>query len=276
MSEILETNAAANTEEVAAPLEIDNNNETLIPEGETAESNSEQESSTETKPEGEKDFTETQAFSQRLNEMSQKKIDAHYEKLYGESNNVHSEADYIAAMEAQTQADAEEERRSSLEENGYDPSVIDEYVSTNPAVVKAQQFIQQQELEKFKNEDNVDFLDYFQKENKRPFDANKDILPNEVWDISQKYQKSLGREGRSLKEAYQKHENTLLKAKIAEFEKGTQTNESNSENAANSTGSVTGNGKNTGVALTDEMVQTMTPLQLSKRWNEVRELYKMK
>jgi|OpeIllAssembly_1097287.scaffolds.fasta_scaffold00044_12 hypothetical protein len=276
MSEILETNAAANTEEVAAPLEIDNNNETQIPEGETAESNSEQESSTETKPEGEKDFTETQAFSQRLNEMSQKKIDAHYEKLYGESNNVHSEADYIAAMEAQTQADAEEERRSSLEENGYDPSVIDEYVSTNPAVVKAQQFIQQQELEKFKNEDNVDFLDYFQKENKRPFDANKDILPNEVWDISQKYQKSLGREGRSLKEAYQKHENTLLKAKIAEFEKGTQTNESNSENAANSTGSVTGNGKNTGVALTDEMVQTMTPLQLSKRWNEVRELYKMK
>lgn len=276
MSEILETNAADNTEEVAAPLEIDSTNEGTQPEGSEAEDNSSQEGSTETKPEGEKDFTETKAFSQRLNEMSQKKIDAHYEKLYGESNDVHSEADYVAAMEAQNQADAEEERRNSLEQNGYDPSVIDEYVSSNPAVIKAQKFIQEQELNKFKNDDNVDFLDYFQKENKRPFDAEKDILPNEVWDISQKYQNSLGREGRSLKEAYQKHENTMLKAKIAEFEKGTQTNESNTENAESSTGSVTGNGKNEGTTLTDEMVQSMTPLQLSKRWKEVRELYKMK
>lgn len=270
-----ELNTAANTEEVADPLEIDSTENAETPESLEGEETNGQEETHGAKPEGEKDFTTTKAFSDRLNEMSQKKVDAWFEKQYGESNDVHSEAEYNAALQTQTDKEAEEARAAELEEQGYDPSVIESYVNSNPTVKKAQEMLQKQETEKFTSDDYIDFLDYFKAENKREFDGEKDILPNEVWEAATKYQKSLGKEGRGLKEAYQKHENSILKARIAEYEKGNETNESNLENAATTTGSVTGNGKNVSTALTEEMVEHMTPLELSKRWKEVRELYKM-
>jgi hypothetical protein len=148
-------------------------------------------------------------------------------------------------------------------------------MNKNPVFVKAQEYMNNQEKEKFKNNDNVEFLTYFEKENKRPFDGEKDVLPQEVWDMSQKYQNSLGKEGRSLVEAYQKHENSLLKARIADYEKGNVTNATNLENAANSTGSVTGNGASTDKPLTKEMIETMNPKDIAKRWKEVKQIYKM-
>jgi hypothetical protein len=267
--EIETENVAANTEEVAAPL-IDNEETVEVDEG-TEPEELVKPSESETP-----DVTTTQAFSQRLKEQTQKGIDAHYEKLYGESNNVHSEADYIKAYAEQEANEAEEERRSSLESNGYDPSVIEEYVNSNPTVKKAQELLHNQEIDKFKNDDNMEFLDYFKKENNRAFDGEKDILPTDIWELSKKYQNSLGKEGKSLVDAYQKHENSILKAKIADYEKGTQANETNAENASNSTGSVTGNGTNTNPLLTEEAFNKLSPREASKRWKEVRQLFKMK
>ena len=266
-------NVAANVEEVAAPLEIDNVNIEVQPENEEQEESPKQES----KPE----VTETQAFAQRLKEQTEKgvnagvqeRIDKEYEKMFGESHNVHSQADYEYAVELET----ERKRKEDFEGNGYDSGIVEEYVNNNPAILEAQAYMNNQKLEKFKNDDNVEFLTYFEKENKRKFDAEKDILPNEVWELSQKFQKSLGQEGRGLKEAYQTlHENKILKAKIADYEKGTETNSSNEENAATSTGSLTGTGSNNDKALTEESFNNLSPREAARRWKEVRQLFKMK
>lgn len=272
MEENMNENVAANVEEVAAPLEIDNVNIEGQPENVEPEASPEQ----ITKP----DITETQAFATRLKEQTEKgvnagvqeRIDKEYEKMFGESHNVHSQADYEYALELET----ERKRKEDFEENGYDSGIIDDYVNNNPAILKAQEYMNKQDLDRFRDLDNVEFLTYFEKENKRKFDAEKDILPNEVWNLSRKFQESFGHEGRGLKEAYQQHENTLLKARIAEYEKGTETNSSNEENAASSTGSLTGTGSSNDKALTEESFNNLSPREAARRWKEVRALFKMK
>jgi hypothetical protein len=67
------------------------------------------------------DVTNTQAFSKRLNEMTQKAIDAEYDRLYGAEYGIHSKAEYDAAI-AQQQAEAA--RQQFQDENGFDPDVI--------------------------------------------------------------------------------------------------------------------------------------------------------
>jgi hypothetical protein len=233
------------------------------------------------------DVTQTQAFAKRLKEETEKgvssgvqaKLDAFYEKNYGASNNVHSEADYNKAMETQNaeqEEAAQQTRNDNLTKSGINPTDIEDLISNNKIVKEASSYVSKKKAKDFVENDNREFLDYFKQENSREFDAVKDILPPEVWKENKVYQDSLGKKGKSFLDIYQKHENSILKARLAELEKGSTTSLSNTENATSSTGSVTGNGTNKDVALTDEMVSTMTPKQLSKRWKEVRELYKMK
>lgn len=265
-----ETNVAANeTGEVATTPE------------ETTETTQTETSNTDpvVATQGTEDVTQTQAFAQRLKEQTQKGIDKFYEDNYGVSNNVHSKADYDAAMQQQREAEeqtANQDRIDGLEKQGVDATQFDDYIANNPMVKKANSLIQKQELKDFREQDNQSFLDYFKKENKRDFDPEKDILPVEVWQENKDFQESLGKKGKSFIDAYQKHENSMLKSKLAEYEKGTSTSTANADNANSATGSVTGNGLNKSTALTEEMVNTLTPKQLSKRWKEVRELYKMK
>jgi hypothetical protein len=273
--EEMNENVAANTEEVAAPLEIDNVNI----EGEAENTETEVTPEQVVKP----DVTETQAFAQRLKEQTEKgveagfqaRIDKEYEKMFGESHNVHSQADYDYAVEVEKERLRNEDFESKG--NGYDSETINDFINNNPEILKAKAYMNKADLEKFKNDDNTDFLQYFEKENHRKFDGEKDILPNEVWDISRKFQESLGREGRGLKEAYQTlHENSVLKAAIAEFKKGTETISSNEENAASSTGSLTGTGSNNDKALTEESFNNLSPKEAIRRWKEVRQLFEMK
>jgi hypothetical protein len=265
----IDGNVAANTtEEVATPLIDSGSTETNtdVPEGTTETPVIE-------------DVTTTQAFSKRLKEMTQKGIDAHYDKLYGVSNNVHSEADFNKAMEAQSNAQAlqdEEDRKANLAKQGVSAADFDEYIANNPTVKKYNELITKQELKDFSQKDNQEFLDYFQKENNRPFDSVKDILPPDVWSENKKFQETLGKEGKSFIDAYQKHENAILKTKLAEFQKGTSTSEVNTENATSTTGSVIGNGSNNSTSLTAEMIENMKPTELMKRWNEVKQVMKMK
>lgn len=149
-----------------------------------------------------------------------------------------TEAQYREALEQQE----EYERRVELEQSGVDPSVVDEYVENNPVVKWAKDFKQQQEAEQFKQTNQGEFLNWFKENNGRPFDVNKDQIPNEIWQEVDRYEKSLGREGKSLIDAYVKHENQLLKAKIAEYEKGIKADEANKANANASPGSLTGQG----------------------------------
>lgn len=91
---------------------------------------------------------------------------------------------------------------------------------------KAQQEKQQAEYKEFFN--------YFKAEHGRDFDAEKDVIPQEVWQMREK--------GKTLTDAYTYYDNFNLKKKLAEYETKLKAQETNQANAASSTGSVTGNG----------------------------------
>jgi hypothetical protein len=117
---MLEKNMAANESEFAN-LNMDLQ---LFAEGEpTTEPSTEPTTEPVTEPvtEPTPDVTNTQAFSKRLNEMTQKAIDAEYDRLYGAEYGIHSKAEYDAAI-AQQQAEAA--RQQFQDENGFDPDVI--------------------------------------------------------------------------------------------------------------------------------------------------------
>jgi hypothetical protein len=110
-----------------------------------------------------------------------------------------------------------------------------------------------------KQKESLAFLEEFKKDNGRDFDFNKDVIPEEV--------KKQAESGVPLDIAYIRY--ALEQKRI-----DTQVQQANEKNASTSTGSVksstTGNG-----ALTEEMVASMSPSDLAKRWTEVRKLFKM-
>lgn len=132
--------------------------------------------------------------------------------------------------------------RYKMQQEGVNPDLIKQYVSEDPDVKWAREFRTRQEAEDFKNKNKVEFLTYFKKENDRDFDVTKDTIPDEVWIQSELYEKSKGKEGKPLSDAYAIHYSKQLKAKIAEFETKFKALETNQQNASSTPGSVTGNG----------------------------------
>jgi len=123
-----ELNVAANVEETATPP---------ITEENTSSENTEV---TAEPTEPKQDVTETQAFSQRLKESTQKGIDAHYEKMYGVSNGIHNEAEFNAAMAKQEA----EQQAQTYKDAGYDQEMINKMINENPTVMQANSIIQKQ------------------------------------------------------------------------------------------------------------------------------------
>ena len=113
---------------------------------------------------------------------------------------------------------AEQERRAELQEKGIDPSIVDEAVANNPAVKWANEFKSQQEATEFVQKDQMHFLEWFEKENGRPFDVKTDVIPPEVFQKAELYQKSRGKEGESLVDAYIKHDYVSVKGQYKDFE----------------------------------------------------------
>lgn len=114
-------------------------------EVETAEPQSTQEVTTEENPsevQGQEnnDVTQTKAFSERLNAMTQKAIDAEYERLYGQEYGIHSKADYDNYLKQQ---EAEEQREAYMNQYGIDPKIIDErvqaFIENHPDVQSARE-----------------------------------------------------------------------------------------------------------------------------------------
>lgn len=141
---------------------------------------------------------------------------------------------YDQYVKAKAEAE-EEQRRQSLQDRGIDPNVVDEYVNSNPTVKKAKELLEQQEAQQKKNNEYMEFLEYFRNENDREFNVSTDVIPPEVWELNAK--------GKSLADAFAYHTNKQLKAKLAEYEAKMKAQETNAKNAASSPGSVTGNGK---------------------------------
>lgn len=154
----------------------------------------------------------------------------------------------------------EQQRRAALQEQGIDPSIVDEYVNNNPVVKWANEFKTQQEQQQAKQADFSDFLSAYP-------DVKPEEIAAEVWEANSK--------GVPLRIAYAAHqENATLKAKLAEYEKGAKTNEVNAKNAENSTGSVTGNGSTGQPFYTREQVQAMSQEEVNKNYKTIVESMK--
>ena len=75
--------------------------------------------------------------------------------------------------------------------------------------------------------------------------------------------------GKSLVDAYARHENQILKQKLAEVEKKQQIEQQNQENAASSTGSVTGQGDSKSTFFTEEQVKGMSQAEVNKNYDAI-------
>jgi len=84
------------------------------------------------------------SFRRDQEAKSQQRIDQHYNNLYGESNNVHSEAEYNQAIAAQEATEAAESQRQQYEAAGVNPDIINQLINDNPNVRQANEIIAQQ------------------------------------------------------------------------------------------------------------------------------------
>lgn len=226
---------------------------------------------TTTEVQGNVDVTKTQIFAHRLKEETSKAAQSARDALIAEQGYewngkpITTEADYKQALK-------EVEMKKQLSSDNLPDEVVNELVESKKF---RQQYEAEQESkrsEKAKQKDQIDFLDYFKTKNGRDFDSSKDNIPAEVWEENSK--------GTSLKKAYSDHyKETRIKELEAELEtvkKGEKVKQANEENASTATGSVTGNGNSTDNPLTPEMIETMSPSELAKRWQEVKKVMKMK
>lgn len=143
----------------------------------------------------------------------------------------------ITTYEQYVKAKAESEeaaRREALQEKGVDPTIVDEYIENNPTVKEAKQLLAEKKEQERKQKEYAEFFEYFQTETGRAYDPAKDTIPPEVWTLTQK--------GKTLTDAYAYQMNKILKDKVAELEGKLLAKATNEENAAASTGSITGGG----------------------------------
>lgn len=133
-------------------------------------------------------------------------------------------------------------------------------------LVEGKKFREQYQQEKQTNEQkakqDADFAAFLQT---YP-DVKASDIPENVWqEVNQ---------GKSLVDAYARHENQLLKQQLAEFKQSKQVEQQNAENAASSTGSVTGNGSVAPVFFTPDQVSKMSLEETNKNWAAINESMK--
>jgi len=213
----------------------------------------------ETKPE--KTFTQAE-----LNEIVQKRLDRDRESV---SKKAAQEArdSYIAEQnyewngkpiktEAEyKQALAEKALMEKYQEQGLPEDVVQE-------LVESKKFREQYENERKQSESTQKQQAEFQ----AFLDAYPDINPTEippgVWEDVNK--------GTRLVDAYARHENKLLKEKLAEIEQGKQIEQQNEQNAVSSTGSVTGQGEGKPAFFTRDQVKGMSQSETNKNWDAIQ------
>lgn len=202
-------------------------------------------------------------------EAESKARDKVISEMYGNQYGIHTYDEYQVALKEQEKIEREEEIRREYEDKGIPEDLLEELVHSKRERLEREAEKQTQAGKQFVDNNRIAFLDWYQQENGTPFDTNNNTIPEDVWIQSDLYEKSQGREGKSLVDAYAHYEIKQLKNQM----KATQTN---TKNAESSTGSVTGNGNNANTELTAEMINQMTPKQIASRWNEVRKVFNMK
>jgi hypothetical protein len=215
-------------------------------------------------PEPIKEPTETQAFSKRLNDMTQKAIDAEYSRLYGAEYGIHTKADYDAAIAKQ---EAEAQRQQFKEENGIDPEalkpVFEQMLKSDPRY----QRLEQQEREMNITAAVSNFDKEFPELGVKSFD---DIakLPN----IDKVYEYVNGK-GLSLNDAYKLANYGDVVTKTAQTAQQ-EAIKKIAANGASSPGSLSNVAEET--LLTEEAIEKMTDKERMANWKQIKRTYNMK
>ena len=157
--------------------------------------------------------------------------DAVIAEMFGESHGITTYAEYQKAVQAEREA----ARRAEMESHGIDPDYVTKMVAEMPEVRQAREILTQKQQEERDSQQAAEFFDYFEEANGRPFDAKKDVLPPDVWELKA--------QGVPLKLAYQQHENRLLRDRIRQMEEAKTAEETNRKNAESSPGGLSGDVK---------------------------------
>jgi len=157
----------------------------------------------------------------RRNTESETK-DKMIDEMYGESHGIHTYSEYQEAIKAQQE---QEKIKELIEKN-----VPEEYAKDMVENKRFRDEYEQKETERQQQE--------YQENNYREFieafpDVKAEEIPAEVWTEVDK--------GKSLTDAYSRHEVTALRNELAQYKKGSKTQELNQANAQLSTGILTFN-----------------------------------
>lgn len=221
-------------------------------------------------PTPEPDVTNTQAFSKRLNEMTQKAIDAEYDRLYGAEYGIHSKADYDAAIAKQQ---AEAERAKFQEENGIDPEslkpVFQQWKESDPDF---------QELKAIRAEKN---------QTKALTDLNNELkdagIDLQVKDLSNEELSKLPNIDKILEQVQKGHslaDAFFLANKKDIISRQAQTAQQEAikkitANGESSPGSLS-NATEDDSLFTEEQIEKMSEAEINKHWNKVKKSLKMR
>lgn len=264
MDEIIESTVDAEPEVVVEP-QIEETTEQV----ETTDSENVEVAPTQEDIKPVQSAEENAKFAEIRRQAEAKAKDKVISEMYGEEYGIHTYDEYQKALKEQERVNREEAIRQEYADKGLPEDLLNELVLSKQERLEREAEKQSQQAKQFVDRNRLDFLDWYQSENGKAFDANSDTIPDEVWKQSELYEKSQGREGKSLMDAYAHYEIKQLKSKLS-------AQEVNKINAESSTGSVTGNGATKDIELTPELINSMSPKELAGRWQEVRKVFKMK
>ena len=138
--------------------------ESSVNDVESAEPQESQESTEATEQESEQQTVDVNAIAaaaRRKSEAEMRARDAEYARRFGHLKNpktgqpIRSERDYLAALDAQEEMKAKEQ----LQQNGLDPSVLDNFINNNPVIRQAQAVIEQSKQQAAFSQINADIAE---------------------------------------------------------------------------------------------------------------------
>jgi len=153
-----------------------------------------------------------------------------------------TEAEYNQALR-------EKELYDNLQSKNLPDDVVRELVENRKFREQFEQERQGAQTKAQKEQDMLNFLQQFP-------GVKPEEIPQDVW---QEFNN-----GRSLVDAYTRHENKALRERVAKLEETTQAREKNNQNAQTSPGSVTGNGSVPTGYYSREQVEKMDPKEAAK------------
>ena len=187
---------------------------------------------------------------EKARQKSKQEVDTKFSELFGDEYGIKTVDDYLDAIKGQREQD---KVNKLIEEN-----VPEQYAKE---MIENQKFREQYQTEQQKKVEETKRLEELKEfQNEYP-DVKLDAIPKEVFEQIEN--------GRTLTDAYSRYEVKALKDQLAQYKKQT-------ENGQLSTGPIAISDGGESTDLTDEMVSKMSPQEISRRWKDVKKLYKMK